>query len=143
MQDEEIKLQFNANLPYQKNAIDSTVTLFQGQDELSHVNIITSGQRSFDSNFNLISGVGNQLKLKSPQIRENILDIQKHNNLISKVDLTNRLDATIQMETGTGKTYVYLRTILRESLRLPLRSLLSLSYYTKTPLLELMGLSII
>ncbi|WP_255258698.1 TniQ family protein [Bacillus thuringiensis] len=38
---------------------------------------------------------------------------------------------------------VYLRTILRESLRLPLRSLLSLSYYTKTPLLELMGLSII
>ena len=112
MPDEEIKLQFNANLPYQKNAIDSTVTLFQGQDELSHVNIITSGQRSFDSNFNLISGVGNQLKLKSPQIRENILYIQKHNNLISKVDLTNRLDATIQMETGTGKTYVYLRTIL-------------------------------
>ncbi|MEB9855549.1 TniQ family protein [Bacillus cereus] len=43
----------------------------------------------------------------------------------------------------TGIHPVYLRTILRESLRLPLRSLLSLSYYTKTPLLELMGLSII
>lgn len=112
MQNEEIKLQFNANLPYQKNAIDSTVNLFQGQDELSHVNIVSSGQRSFDSKFNLISGVGNQLKIKFPQIRENLLNIQKHNNIISNIDLTNRLDATIQMETGTGKTYVYLRTIL-------------------------------
>lgn len=112
MENEEIKLQFNANLLYQKNAIDSAVNLFQGQDELSHVNIISSGQRSFDSKFNLISGVGNQLKLKSPQIRENLLDIQKHNNITGKLDLTNRLDATIQMETGTGKTYVYLRTIL-------------------------------
>ena len=112
MQNKEIKLHFNPNLTYQKNAIDSAVNLFQGQDELSHVNIISSGQRSFDSKFNLISGVGNQLKLKSSQIRENLLNIQKHNNLISKIDLTNRLDATIQMETGTGKTYVYLRTIL-------------------------------
>ena len=113
MQNEEIKLQFNANLPYQKNAIDSAVNLFQGQEVLSRVNIIYPGQRSFDSNFNLISGVGNQLKLRSPQIRENLLNIQKQNNIISRVDLTNRLDATIQMETGTGKTYVYLRTILK------------------------------
>lgn len=112
MQKEGIILQFNSELPYQKDAINSTVNLFQGQDELSHLNIISSGQRSFDSDFNLISGVGNQLKLKAPQIRENLLNVQKDNNIRSKVDLTNRLDATIQMETGTGKTYVYLRTIL-------------------------------
>ena len=111
MPKEEIKLQFDSDLPYQIDAINSTVDLFQGQEAFDHV-IISSGQRNFDSSFNLISGIGNQLKLKSPEIRQNVLKIQKHNNLTPKVDLTNRLDATIQMETGTGKTYVYLRTIL-------------------------------
>lgn len=112
MQNEEIKLQFDSNLPYQIDAINSTVNLFQGHEDASYLNIISSGQRRFDSNFNLINGVGNKLNLKAPDILKNLSIIQKNNHLTSPVDFTNRLDVTIQMETGTGKTYVYLRTIL-------------------------------
>ena len=44
-------------------------------------------------------------------IEENFYEVQKNNNLPVNKSLKN-LDFTVEMETGTGKTYVYLRTIL-------------------------------
>jgi type III restriction enzyme len=60
-------------------------------------------------------GYGNRLTLNEGKILENVQSIQLSNGLKpsirSEVD-RKELDFTVEMETGTGKTYVYLRTIL-------------------------------
>ena len=59
-------------------------------------------------------GYGNRLTLNEGKILENVQNIQLSNGLKpstrSEVD-RKELDFTVEMETGTGKTYVYLRTV--------------------------------
>ncbi|CAA9891572.1 Type III restriction enzyme [Candidatus Methylobacter favarea] len=55
-------------------------------------------------------GIGNKLDLLDDELLENIRSIQLKNGLKQTGELASR-DFTIEMETGTGKTYVYLRTI--------------------------------
>jgi type III restriction enzyme len=61
-------------------------------------------------------GFGNQLKLSPTEILANIKTIQERNEIeviTSEKDtfLEQGLNFSVEMETGTGKTYVYLRTI--------------------------------
>lgn len=101
-----MKLSFESNLSYQQDAIQSVVGLFEGQaieDSL------------FQYNFNeqqasLIDGIGNKLVLSEEQILANLQKVQNQN----EIALSEKLDGmhfSVEMETGTGKTYVYLRTI--------------------------------
>lgn len=112
-----MKLKFDSNQQYQLDAVDSLVELFDGQPlnksdftiELttdSHI-----GQRSF---FQTEHGVGNNLVPSPETIHTNLNLIQQKYDL----DLTsyhqfanNGFNFSVEMETGTGKTYVYLRTI--------------------------------
>ena len=55
-------------------------------------------------------GVGNRLSLLDEKILHNLKDIQLRNGLLPSASLDSG-DFTVEMETGTGKTYVYLRTI--------------------------------
>jgi type III restriction enzyme len=55
-------------------------------------------------------GVGNRLTLLDDQLLENLRDVQLRNGLAPSSALASG-DFTVEMETGTGKTYVYLRTI--------------------------------
>ncbi|UXX81376.1 DEAD/DEAH box helicase family protein [Reichenbachiella carrageenanivorans] len=58
----------------------------------------------------LIQGVSNNLVLSEEQILSNLQSIQKDND----ITVSNELDGmhfSVEMETGTGKTYVYLRSI--------------------------------
>ncbi len=55
-------------------------------------------------------GIGNRLQLLDDEILENLQAIQLKNGLRPSESLTNG-DFTVEMETETGKTYVYLRTI--------------------------------
>ena len=55
-------------------------------------------------------GVANKLHLQKEDILANLRAIQIRNGLKQTDDLKS-LDFTVEMETGTGKTYVYLRTI--------------------------------
>jgi type III restriction enzyme len=55
-------------------------------------------------------GIGNRLTLLDDEIIANLKDIQLRNGLAPSTALTSG-DFTVEMETGTGKTYVYLRTI--------------------------------
>src|SRR5262249_51256833 len=55
-------------------------------------------------------GIGNQLSLMDDEILKNLNAIQLRNGLPPSTVLDSG-DFTIEMETGTGKTYVYLRTI--------------------------------
>ena len=55
-------------------------------------------------------GIGNRLTLGEEQILENVKAIQKKNELAVS-DKLDGMNFSVEMETGTGKTYVYLRTI--------------------------------
>ena len=60
-------------------------------------------------------GYSNNLTLTEGKIVENVQNIQLANGLkpSTRADIDrNLLDFTIEMETGTGKTYVYLRSIM-------------------------------
>ncbi len=55
-------------------------------------------------------GIGNRLTLLDDEILTNLSDIQLRNGLRPSSALASG-DFTVEMETGTGKTYVYLRTV--------------------------------
>ena len=103
---DKIKLQFNSELDYQIAAIESTVNLFNGQG--SDVSYFTfSGQQSLDSQY----GIANKLNLRKDDLLKNLEDVQNTNQIHSDWDFSEGYNFTIEMETGTGKTYVYLRSI--------------------------------
>jgi type III restriction enzyme len=105
-----MKIQFNAGLDYQAEAIRAVCDLFQGQESCQTLFTVPR-----DSDLPLLanteeSGVGNRLKLSNEEILENARRVQGRNGLKQSSTLSD-LNFTIEMETGTGKTYVYLRSI--------------------------------
>ena len=101
-----MKLTFESNLHFQLEAIKSITDLFEGQPlEDSIMNFdLKEKQTSF------IQGVSNNLILSEDQILENLQGIQSKN----EIKVSDKLDGmhfSVEMETGTGKTYVYLRSI--------------------------------
>ncbi len=108
-----MKLRFENNLDFQLQAIDSVCDLFRGQEICQTEFTVT--MRLPDQQLTLgvadsDLGLGNRLTLLDEQILENLQDVQLRNGLpISSVLASG--DFTVEMETGTGKTYVYLRTI--------------------------------
>lgn len=109
-----MKLHFEDDLDYQKAAIESVVGLFKGQ-EISRSEFTVTFQPDFSPNFSLGMeesqlGIGNRLLLVDEEIEENLRRTQLTNGLRPSEKLASG-DFTVEMETGTGKTYVYLRTI--------------------------------
>lgn len=108
-----MKLHFEPNLDYQHAAIESVCGLFRGQEisrtEFTVIRDPNEEQQRLDFAKDDL-GIGNRLKLLDDEILKNLTDIQLHNSLRPSAALASG-DFTIEMETGTGKTYVYLRTI--------------------------------
>ena len=106
-----MKLHFEPNLDYQLQAIEAVCDLFQGQEtcrtEFTVTRETASGQLSLLEND---LGIGNRLTLLDDQLLANLHAIQLRHGLAPSPSLTSG-DFTVEMETGTGKTYVYLRTI--------------------------------
>ncbi len=102
-----MKLTFESDLKFQLDAIKSITDLFEGQpldDAGFEFQLQEAGQ------LDLIYGMSNNLILSEAQILENLKNVQADND----VEISNALDGlnfSVEMETGTGKTYVYLRTI--------------------------------
>ncbi|RKI38472.1 type III restriction endonuclease subunit R [bacterium D16-51] len=108
-----MKLQFDSKLEYQNQAVSSVVDLFKGQSPMQSLFSVgyygqIAGQIGLIGTDN---GIGNRLELDTEEILENLKEIQLRNGLHQNKSLKS-LDFDIEMETGTGKTYVYLRTIL-------------------------------
>ena len=97
-----MKFKFDPNLEFQKDAIKSVVDLFKGQPYGQHMHIQT--QDLFQR------GVGNDIIISNEQLLTNTHIIQEKNKIPKQQSLQGK-DFSIEMETGTGKTYVYLRTI--------------------------------
>ena len=102
-----MKLKFDSTQQFQLSAIKSTIDLFEGQPLKRgdfEINF-DEGSLKFD-----YTGIGNNLIINKEQILKNLNNIQSYNN-ISRSDTIDTLNFSVEMETGTGKTYVYLRTI--------------------------------
>jgi restriction endonuclease len=108
-----LRLRFESNLDYQLAAIESVCDLFRGQETFATAFTTLAqpgGSQSGHASAHEHLGTGNRLSLLDEDILANLREIQLRNGL----DRSERLDSydfTVEMETGTGKTYVYLRTI--------------------------------
>ena len=103
-----MKLHFEDNLDYQIAAIETVADLFRGQ-EINRTEFTVS----FSKQMNYLEstlGIGNRLQLLDEELLKNLKSIQLGNGLRPSDSLASG-DFTVEMETGTGKTYVYLRTI--------------------------------
>lgn len=109
---QETKIRFNPNLPYQGVAVQSALDLFKGQEKSSSPFTISRGSGAFTSDeASVIAGEGNRLTISTGKVLDNLRAVQMEHGLDVSSNL-NFPDFTIEMETGTGKTYVYLKTIL-------------------------------
>lgn len=102
-----MKFKFEADLDYQKDAFNAVMGIFEGQP--SEDSIREFGLQE-ESSLNLINGISNKLVLTQEQVLENLREIQKENEIPPSKELDG-MNFSVEMETGTGKTYVYLRSI--------------------------------
>jgi type III restriction enzyme len=107
-----VKLHFEPNLDYQLQAIESVCDLFRGQETCRTEFTVTKTAVGGSSlpGFENDLGVGNRLTLLDDELLKNLGDIQLRHGLPPSSTLASG-DFTVEMETGTGKTYVYLRTM--------------------------------
>lgn len=116
-----MKIQFDNSLTYQQDAIDTLVGVFKGQ-EICNSNF-TVYSPLFIEKYSLLNeelsannlGYANKLRITEGQLLENIQRTQLKNGLKpstrEEIDVKH-IDLSLEMETGTGKTYVYLRSIM-------------------------------
>lgn len=118
-----MKFKFQDDLPYQLDAINSVVDLFDGQPQDAEKlatrlqgwmpETDSESQASLDLDLRQeVGAVGNNLVLDHDSVLKNLDEVQDRNGLPVSEELADgALDFDVEMETGTGKTYVYLRTI--------------------------------
>ena len=124
-----MKLKFDPNQQYQLDAINAVVDVFAGQPADSD-GATRHMDRGIQLSLEATIAKGNSLTLDAAQIIKNTHKIQEKNGIeksetkeggfgipmtfpleISEKSLKHGMNFSIEMETGTGKTYVYLRTI--------------------------------
>lgn len=127
-------MKFNFKIQqYQTDAVDAVVKVFQGQgyhDKISYIRDLGKKQENQQmrlnvdtedaQQFNLYdmdddTGYKNEIiELSDEQLLINIQKLQSQNNIKQSKALVKdlgRCSLDIEMETGTGKTYVYIKTM--------------------------------
>ncbi len=122
-----VNIKFDANQQYQRDAIDSVINLFAGQEAIAQGasdHGPTDDEHVFEGFQQLI--FGNTLSLTASSLQQNLRRVQDRPVIAENGDTVPAIpeslrqelipdelprDFSVEMETGTGKTYVYLRTI--------------------------------
>lgn len=103
-----MKLKFK-NQKFQTDAVNAVVDLFRGQEEqnstFSVIKYSVGNQMQF-----LEHQFGNDILIEDKKMLQNMHEVQKR-NLLPVTDSIDEKKFCIEMETGTGKTYVYTKTI--------------------------------
>ena len=122
-----MEFKFESDQEFQLQAIESIANLFDGQHYV---------EAQFALNEKSLAAIPNVLKVENDAILENLQQIQTNNDLApdetleyieSNIALLGEKtdihfpNFSVEMETGTGKTYVYLRTVLELYRRYGLR----------------------
>ena len=107
-----LKLKFDKNQDYQLKAIDSIVNIFDGQERKKSAFSAIREELEIGTIYEQ-EGIGNKLDLSDMEILENIHKIQLANGLTksARSEIKAPYNFSVEMETGTGKTYVFTRTI--------------------------------
>lgn len=123
-----MKFQFKIQ-QYQTDAVNSVVNIFAGQpfsDRVSYVRDLGINKKNQYTQISLFNEPGSpdddvaigfenaRLVLTPGQLLQNIRNMQARNNIKQSETLVSHLGACsldVEMETGTGKTYVYIKTI--------------------------------
>ncbi len=104
-----MKLKFK-NQEFQTDAVNAVADLFIGQEKSSMTFSVDNNgdqMRLIQNDF----GLGNRLEIDNDTLISNMHKIQRRNKLQISRDFEQK-QYSIEMETGTGKTYVYTKTIL-------------------------------
>ena len=110
---------------YQSDAVEAVVRVFAGQglhDSVSYIRDLGKQKSGvqlhldmFDDDSAGDSGYKNEeIYLTDDQLLSNIQQLQNENNIKQSTKLVNdlgRCSLDVEMETGTGKTYVYIKTM--------------------------------
>lgn len=109
-----LKLKFDSHLDYQDEAISAVVDLFKGQTSSQSIFTVSSGARNTKitgSNYSGL-GIGNRLEISESELLANLQDVQLRNNIAQSKTFGDGYEFDIEMETGTGKTYVYTKSMM-------------------------------
>ena len=112
-----MKFQFDPNQKYQLDAVSAITSLFKGQTAENKPLKVDKGKISgmadishFSAGY--IAGYGNKLTLSDEEMNKNLKMIRDKNFISSSETIKSKgKNFSVEMETGTGKTYIYLRTI--------------------------------
>ncbi len=119
-----VEIRFDPNQQYQREAIDAVVELFAGQESVDQGLALPSVAEDGPLFDEIV--FGNSLELSAETVRKNLRRVQERPVLVEDgtevsavrepfrrhlADDEMPQHFNVEMETGTGKTYVYLRTI--------------------------------
>lgn len=117
-----MKLQFK-HQPFQADAAKAVADVFIGQPYLGP-SLMTDGGRGLDRramtesrdfagcpNAGIVPGLSDEIILR------NLNQIQNHNQIPPSPKLEGRFNLTVEMETGVGKTYTYIKTMYELNMR--------------------------
>ena len=119
-------MKFNFKIQqYQTDAVENTVEVFSGQPSVDSLTYRRDMGQMLEQSGHLWDDVetgyrNNEVQLTSAQLLENIRKIQAQCDITQSQTLVSGLGACnldIEMETGTGKTYVYIKTMFEMNKR--------------------------
>jgi len=119
-----VKIQFDPNQDYQRDAVDAVCGVFEGLSRRESVDYsLTNGEEvdcvpncetdTVFEPYELLENVNNVRSKFFPADKARLSELAEKNSgdMIKGFDFHEYDEFTINMETGTGKTYVYLKTI--------------------------------
>ena len=110
---------------YQSDAVEAVVRVFAGQglhDSVSYIRDLGKRKANVHMTFDMLDEEGSgdsgykneEINLTDEQLLSNIQQLQNENNIKPSTSLVKdlgRCSLDVEMETGTGKTYVYIKTM--------------------------------
>ena len=112
-----MKLKFDSSLEYQRDAVGAVTDLFEGLPQNREGLSVPLGTEAMLGTEHSELGIGNVLALAPEQLLANLHAVQSRNAVPKSRALVEEggpyefPNFSVEMETGTGKTYVYLRTV--------------------------------
>ncbi len=103
-----MRIKFDGRQQFQINAVNAVCNLFRTQpltSAMSSISLSTAPGELFHE-----LGVANNLLVPEANILDNLQGVQRSQGLQESTSLDG-LNFSVEMETGTGKTYVYIRTV--------------------------------